>query len=48
MLDILQSTLINPNPALFGGSKYIFFKIVLQGIEPTTHNNTLELLPLDH
>ena len=26
MLDSLQSTLINPNPALFGGTKFIFFE----------------------
>ena len=26
MLDSLQSTLINPNPAFFGGTKFFFEK----------------------
>jgi len=39
---------INPNPALFDGTKYFFWKKGLQGIKLGTHDNSSEFLPLDH
>ena len=45
MLHSLQLTLI---PPFLAGLNIFFEKKVLQGIKQGTHDNSSELLPLDH